>query len=70
MWKFPGQGSNPSCSCSNTGSFNPLRWAGDRMCTSTTTPATAVGILTHGATVGILGSHFKPELNCKFNKAK
>ena len=41
--KFPGQGSDPSCSrdlccsCSNAGSFNPLHWAGDQTCTSTAT---------------------------------
>ena len=33
-----------SHSYSNTGSFNPLCWAGDRTCTSAVTQTTAVGI--------------------------
>lgn len=48
-----GQGLNlsHSCdlhhSCSNAISFNPLRWARDQTCTSITTRATAVSVLTH-----------------------
>ena len=53
IWKLPGQGLNPShscdlChSCSNTGSFNPLHWAGYQTHTSTATLAAAVRSLTH-----------------------
>ena len=52
IWKFLGQGLNPShswdlhCSCSNTGSFNPLHRAGDQTSTSEVTwAAVAVGFL-------------------------
>ena len=30
--EFLGQGSDPHCSCSNAGSFNPLCWTRDRTC--------------------------------------
>ena len=49
IWKFLGQGLNPShshdlcSSCDNDRSFNPLRWAGDQTHASTATQATAVG---------------------------
>ena len=58
MWKFLGQGLNPSCSCdlchrcSNTGSFHPLHWARDQTCTSVATGATETGFLKHWITVG------------------
>ena len=38
-----------SFSCGNAESFNPLRRAKDRTCTSTATQATAVGFLIHCA---------------------
>ena len=56
MWKFPGQALNPSyrctlChSCSNAGSVTHC-WMGDGSCTSTMIQATAVGSLTHCATM-------------------
>ena len=37
IWQLLGQGWNPSCSYSNTGSFNPVRWAGDGTLTSAVT---------------------------------
>ena len=58
VWKFLGQGLNPSCSCdlchrcSNTGSFHPLHWARDQTCTSVATGATETGFLKHWITVG------------------
>ena len=58
MWKFLGQGSNlrHSCklshSCSNSGSFNPLCWAGDQIHTSVLTQVAIVGFLTHCTTAG------------------
>ena len=42
VWKFPGQGLNPSHSCSNTRSFTPLRGAGNWTLASTATRAAAV----------------------------
>ena len=55
MWKFPGQGMNPShsYSCGSARSFNPLCQAGERTWTSAGTQATAVRSLTHCATAGI-----------------
>ena len=53
IWKFLGQGLNPSWSCdllhscSNARSFNPLHWTKDVTHTSAVTWATAVGSLTH-----------------------
>ena len=58
IWKFPGQGLNPSHSCKlshsccNAGSFNTLPWAGDQTYTSTVTRATTVGFLSHWTMVG------------------
>ena len=58
MWKFLGEGLNPShscklChSCGNNGSFNPLCRAGDWTCVSAATWASAVGFLTYCTTVG------------------
>ena len=58
IWKFLGQGLNPSrshdlChSCDNTGSFNPLCWAGDQTRTSAANWAAAVRFLTHCAMAG------------------
>ena len=49
IWKFSGQGVNLShscnlcCSCGNTGSFNPWRWAREPACASAVTQASAVG---------------------------
>ena len=66
IWKFLGQGLNPSrsCeqrhSCDSTGAFKPLCWARDWTCTSTVTQATAVRFLTHCTMGGI------PHLNFKF----
>ena len=63
IWKFPGQGLNPShscdlcCSCSNARYFNPLHWAGDQTSASIATQATAVGFLLHGATAGTPSGH-------------
>ena len=34
IWKFLGQGPNPSHSCSSARSFNPLCWARDWTCSS------------------------------------
>ena len=57
-WKFLGQGLNlshncdPSHSCSNAGSFNPLHQVRDQTYTSTVTWAAAVRFLTHCTTVG------------------
>ena len=56
IWKFLGQGLNPSCtcnlcrSCDNAGSFKPLCQARDQTHTSAVT--TAVGFLTHCAAAG------------------
>ena len=50
MWKFLGQGSNPSCSCNNAGSFNQLLQAGKRTHAFTGTRATAGGFCAHCAT--------------------
>ena len=56
IWRFLGQGLNPSCShnlchgSTNTGSFNPLCQAGDQTRASTGTRAPVVGFLTHCAT--------------------
>ena len=56
IWKFPGLGMYPGCSCdlhcsgSIPGSFNPLRQAEDWTCSSAATRATEVGFLTHCAT--------------------
>ena len=50
--EVPVPGTNPSCSCGNTGSFNPLCQAGDQTHTSLVTQAIAVGFLTHCATAG------------------
>ena len=58
IWKFPGQGLNPSCSCdlccscSNPVSFNPLCQVGDRTHASAGTWAATVWFLTHCATAG------------------
>jgi len=58
IWKFPGQGLNPSrghdlChSYIDTRSSNALPWVGDGTHTSAATQATAVRILTHCATAG------------------
>ena len=63
IWKFPGQGLNPShscdlcCSCSNARYFNPLHWDGDQTSASIATQATAVGFLLHGATAGTPSGH-------------
>ena len=47
LWKFPGQGLNPSCSCGRQNwSFNPLHQAGDQTCTFKATPDAAVRFLT------------------------
>ena len=57
IWTFLGQGLNRSCSCDlrcswgNARSFNPLCWAGHWGHASAVTQATAVGFLTHCATV-------------------
>ena len=51
--KFPGQGLNLSCSCSNAGSFNPLQWARDQTRSSAEMQAAAVRFLTHCAMAGI-----------------
>ena len=37
IWNFLGQGSNLSHGYGNTGSFNPLHWAGGQSCTSAVT---------------------------------
>ena len=56
VWKFPGQGLNPShscdlChSCSNVEFFNPLCWAGDWTCAFTVPWAGTIGFLTHCTT--------------------
>ena len=53
VWKFPGQGLNPShicdfrCPCGNTGYFNPLYQAGNWTHTSTATLVVAAESLTH-----------------------
>ena len=47
IWKFPGQGSNPSRGCGKAGNFNALSQAGDRICTSVATWVTAVEFLTY-----------------------
>ena len=58
MWKFLGQGLNPShsyglcCSCGNARSFNPLYWTGDWTCTSALIKVAAVQLLIHCATAG------------------
>ena len=52
IWKLLGQRLNPSHSCCNTGSFNPLHQARDQTCASIVTQASAVGFLTHCTTVG------------------
>ena len=50
LWKLPGQGMNPNCSCnlhcswSTARSFNPLCQAGDWTCASTETRASAIWI--------------------------
>ena len=64
VWKFLGQGLNPSCSCdlgpscSNARTFNPLHRAGDQTRTSAATQVAVVGFLTHCITVGTPGSSF------------
>ena len=56
IWKFLGQGLNPSCSChlchscSNTRSFNPLCQAGDQTHASAANQAAVVGFLAHWTT--------------------
>ena len=50
IWRFPGQGSDPSQSCGNNGSFHPLLWTGDWTSTSIATQATVVRVLNHCAT--------------------
>ena len=50
IWKFPGQGLNPSHSWGNTKSFNPLHQAGGRTHTSAATWAPAVRFLTYCTT--------------------
>ena len=50
--KFPGQGSNPSLSCSNARSFNSLSRAQDRTQASSAARAAAGGFLTQCAAVG------------------
>ena len=47
IWKFLGQGLNPSHSCSNTRYFNPLCQAGDWTSTSAVTWAPTLEFLTH-----------------------
>ena len=49
--KFPGQRLSPSCSCGNSGSFNPLCPTGDGSCACTVTQVTAIGFLTQ-CTIG------------------
>ena len=51
IWKFLDQGLNPSRSCSNIGSFNPLLQARNQTHDSAVTRATAGEFLTHWATV-------------------
>ena len=64
IWKFLGQGPNPSHSgdlhhsFGNTGSFNPLYQGGYQIHTPTATQAPAVGFLTHCATSGTPISFF------------
>ena len=53
-----GQGLNLSCSCSHTGSFNPLCLAGDRTYSCTTTQAPAVGFLSYCAITGAPSGSF------------
>ena len=55
IWKFQGQGQNPSCSCSNMGSFNPLPQAGIQTHAFAVNHAAAVGFLTQRTTVGTPG---------------
>ena len=52
IWKFPGQRLNPSHSCGNTRSFNPLLWARDQTCASPVIRASAVRFLTHWGMAG------------------
>ena len=58
LWRFPGQGLNPSHSFdlhhsySNTGSLNLLCWAWNQTDASRVTQATAVRFLTHCAAAG------------------
>ena len=51
----PRHSCNLHCSWGNTGSFNPLHWAGDQTCTSAETWAAAVS---HCARAGSLGPSF------------
>ena len=61
LWKFLGQGLNPSCgcdlcyNCSNTKSFNSLFQAGAKTCASAAPLATAVRFLIHCTAVGTPG---------------
>ena len=58
IWKFLGQGLNPSHSCDlchrggNAGSFNPLRGARNQTYGSAGTQTAAVGFLTYSTTAG------------------
>ena len=61
IWKFPGQGWHPSCSCdlhhsfSNTSPFNPLRWARESnppVCSDPSCCKDNTGSLTHCPTAG------------------
>ena len=58
IWKFPGQelhlshSCNPRSRCSNTESFNPPCWAGDRTHSSVATQVAIVELLTHCAIAG------------------
>ena len=52
IWKFLGQGLNPSCRCGSNGSFNILHLARHRTRASPETQAAAVGFLTHCTMVG------------------
>ena len=73
IWKFLGQGLNPSHICDlchswgNAESFNSLCQAGIQTCASTVTGATVVGFLSHIATAGVprnkLLPIFKEQIN-------
>ena len=63
IWKFLGQGLNPSWRCINTGSFNPLPRVMDWTHAPAATWATAVRFLTYYATAGTaLGVSFSLSL--------
>ena len=73
IWKFLGQGLNPSsscdlhCKCSNAGSFSPLHWAKDRTHNSEVTRATVVRVSTHCAPSGTPNLFLK---NVQINKGR